>query len=125
MEFTNESATQRQNELRNFGLDVVMKSGCPTVSSQAWQIGLFGRAHEVPTATGCPIAVEQAAQIKTLPQRSTQQCEEAGEAVAQLAQERTEAQQQTYQQRCPNLLTHGVGVVTEEVRGARASASVF
>ena len=98
------------------GIDVVMKSGCPTVSSQAWQIGLFGRAHEVAAATGCPIAVEQAAQIQALPQRCTQQREEAGEAVAPLAQERTEAQQQIHQQRCPNLPAHGVGVVSEEVR---------
>ena len=29
-----------------------MKRGCPTVSSPAWQIGLFGRAHEVAAATG-------------------------------------------------------------------------
>jgi len=95
---------------------MVMKSGCPTVSSPAWQIGLFGRAHEVPAATGCPIAVEQAAQIQALPQRGAQQREEAGEAVAPLAQERTEAQQQIHQQRGPNLPSHGVGVVSEEVR---------
>ena len=93
-----------------------MKSGCPTVLSQAWQIGLFGRAHEVPAATGCPIAVEQAAQIQALPQRCAKQREEPSEAVAPLAQECTKAQQQIHQQRCPNLPPHGVGIVAEEVR---------
>ena len=93
-----------------------MKRGCPTVSSPAWQVGLFGRAHEVAAATGCPIAVEQAAQIQALPQRGAQQREEAGEAVAPLAQERTETQQQIHQQCSPNLPPHGVGVVAEEVR---------
>ena len=93
-----------------------MKRGCPTVSSPAWQIGLFGRAHEVAATTGCPIAVEQAAQIQALPQRGAQQREEAGEAVAPLTQERTEAQQQIHQQCGPNLPPDGVGVVAEEVR---------
>jgi hypothetical protein len=78
-----------------------MKIGCPIASRQTGQIGLFGRAQEAPAAAGCPIAVEQAAQIQSLPQRRAQQREQPGKAVAPLAQEGAEAQQQI----TPNPLT--------------------
>jgi len=92
-----------------------MSIGCPIGSSEAWQIGLLGRAQEVPAATGCPIAVEELAQVEALPQGGPDQGEEAGEAVAPLAQEGAEAQQQIDQQRGPHLPADGVGVVAEEV----------
>jgi ribose transport system substrate-binding protein len=59
-----------------------MSNGCPIGSSQAWQIGLLRCAEKLAAATGCPIAVEELAQIKPLPQRGADQREKPGEAVA-------------------------------------------
>ena len=92
-----------------------MNTGCPIGSSEAWQIGLLRCAEEAATATACPIVVEELAQVETLPQRGADQGKEPGEAVAPLAQEGAEAQQQIDQQRGPHLPAHGVGVVAEEV----------
>ena len=93
-----------------------MTGRCPTVFSvQSWQVGRFGRAQEVPAATGCPTAFEQAAPLPSLPEGRSQEREEPGEAMAPLAQEGAEAQQQIHQQRGPDLPAHGVGVVPEEV----------
>ena len=92
-----------------------MKIGCPTVSSQTGQICMCGRAQEVPAATGCPIAVEQAAPFQFRPQGRAQEREKPGEAVAPLSEEGAAAQQQIHQQRGPHLPAHGAGVVPEEV----------
>ena len=92
-----------------------MSFGCPLGSSEIRQISLLGCAEEVSAATGCPIAFEQAGQIKFLPQGRTDQREEPGEAVAPLAETSAEAQQQINQQGSPDLPTDGVGVVAEEV----------
>ena len=43
---------------------------------------------------GCPIAVEELAQVELLPQHGMDQGDEPGEAVAPLAQEDAEAQEQ-------------------------------
>ena len=93
-----------------------MTSGCPTASSvQAGQVGLFGRAQETPAATGCPTAFEQVGPIPSLPEGRSQEREETSEAVAPLAQEGAEAQEEIDQQRGPHLPAHGVGVVAEKV----------
>jgi len=92
-----------------------MRIGCPIDLSEAWQIGLLGRAQETAAATGCPIAGQQAAPVQFLPQGRTHQSKEPGEAVAPLAEASPEAQQQIDEQGCPHLPAHGVGVVAEEV----------
>lgn len=66
-------------------------------------------------AAGCPTAFQQAAPIPSLPDRRSQVGKEPGEAVAPLAQECTQAQQQIHQQRGPHLPAHGVSVVAQEV----------
>src|SRR5712692_10533595 len=92
-----------------------MSFGCPIGSSQSRQISLFGLAEEAAAAAGCPIALQEAAQVQFLPQRRAHQCEEPCEAVSPLAEEGTETQQHIGQQRRPHLPAHGVGVVSEEV----------
>ena len=71
-----------------------MRIGCPIGSSEAWQIGLLRCAQKASAPTGCPIAVEELAQVEALPQGGADQGEEPGEAVAPLAQEGAEAQEQ-------------------------------
>jgi hypothetical protein len=84
-------------------------------SIQAWEIGLLGRSQETPTAAGCPIDFQQASDIERLPQSRVHQGEGRRGTVAPLARESEEAQEQVEQERGPELLPHGVGVVAEEV----------
>src|SRR5213075_2931885 len=92
-----------------------MTIGCPRGLSQARQIRLLRRAQEATAASGCPIAIEQAAQIHSLPQSRAQQGEESSKAMRPLTEEGTETQQQINQQSGPHLPPHGVGVVPEKV----------
>src|SRR5512135_2148684 len=92
-----------------------MAIGCPIELSKARQIRLLRCSQEAPAATGCPIGFQQAAQLEFLPERRTHQSEEPGEAVAPLAEEGAEAQQQVNQQGRPYLPPHRIGVVAEEV----------
>jgi len=91
------------------------RSGCPTGSAKARQIGLLWRAQEAAATTGCPIEFEQAAEFPELPEGRTDQGEEPGEAVAPLAQMGAEAQQHIGQQGGPNLPFDGPFTVAEEV----------
>src|SRR5512137_576526 len=97
-----------------------MVIGCPIESVQAWQIGLLGCSQKAPTATGCPIDFQQASEFELLPQGRAYQGEETREAVAPLAEEGAEAQQQIHQQRHPYLPPHGVGVLAKEVGQLKA-----
>ncbi len=56
-----------------------MNIGCPIKSNEAWQIGFLRCAEESATATGCPIAVGELAQVEELTQGGADQGEEAGD----------------------------------------------
>jgi hypothetical protein len=93
-----------------------MRIGCPIALAQARQIGLRGRAQEVPAAPGCPIEVQQAARFEFLPERRAQQREEPREAVTPLTQPDTKPPQDIGPERRPHLPAHGVGAVAQEIR---------
>ena len=91
------------------------RTGCPTGSAKARQIGLLRCAQETSAATGCPIDFQQAAELPVLPEGRADQGEEPGEAVRPLAQPGAEAQQHIGQQGRPDLPFDGAGAVAEEV----------
>jgi hypothetical protein len=92
-----------------------MAIGCPIELTKARQIGLLLRAQQTAATTSCPIDFQQTAQLQFLPERRTHQSKQPGEAVAPLAQEGANAQQQVNQQRGPHLPPHRVGVVAQGV----------
>src|SRR5665811_786115 len=104
-----------ENRFKNFGCWFGQGAGCPTGSAEARQIGLLWRAQKAAATTGCPIDFQQAAQFPVLPEGRADQGEEPSETVAPLAQVGAAAQEQTGQQRGPDLPFDGVGVVAEEI----------
>ena len=104
-----------ENRFKNFGGWFGPGTGCPTGSAEAGQIGLLRRAQKAPSAIGCPIALQKAAQFQFLPEGRADQCKEPGKAVAPLAQVGAETQEDIGQQRRPHLPFDGVGVVAEKV----------
>src|SRR5512146_1843891 len=92
-----------------------MRIGCPIGLSDSRQIRLFGPTQEASAASGCPIDFQQTAQFEFLPEPRTHQGEEPGKAVAPLAEEGAEAQQQINQQSRPYLPAYRIGVVAKEV----------
>ena len=104
-----------ENRFKNFGGWFGPGTGCPTGSAEAGQIGLLRRAQKAPSAIGCPIALQKAAQFQFLPEGRADQGEEPGKTVAPLAQVGTETQEHIGQERRPDLPFDGVGVVAEEV----------
>src|ERR1035438_993714 len=91
------------------------RTGCPTGSTKARQIGLLRCAEEAPAASGCPIDFQQTAQFPLLPESRTDQGEQPGEAVRPPSQMGTEAQQDIRQQGGPDLPLDGALAVAQEV----------
>jgi hypothetical protein len=71
-----------------------MNCDCPIGLFVAQQIDLLRHTQKAATATGCPIAFEQAAPGQFLPQGRTHQGKEPGETVAPWAEAGLEAQPQ-------------------------------
>jgi len=88
----------------------------PQRSSESGQIGQFRRSADAAGWFGCPIVVEQLAQMPAAPKARTQHREQPGKTVRPGMQIRQITQQQMHQQSDPDLPAHGVGVVAKEVR---------
>lgn len=79
------------------------------------QIALFRLGAHAPAPAGCPIESEHGAQVEAIPHDSTQQGEQAGEAMRPAMEKRLKAQQHIEQQGRPHLPAHRVGAVAHEV----------
>src|ERR1700709_2898988 len=79
------------------------------------EIGLGGLSQATKAAFGCPIAFEQRAQVVALPQGRADHGPEAAEAMPPTTDKTGKAQQHVTQERVPELPTHRVGIVAQEV----------
>src|SRR6266498_2275191 len=94
---------------------LILAFGCPIVSWNSWQVGLFWRSEKPEATSCCPIGFQKAAEIQLHPQRRAQQGKESSEAMAPFAYPSAEAQEHIGQERRPYLPAYCIGVVSQEV----------
>ncbi len=89
---------------------------CPTgLWGKPREIGLLrGRAHSV-SVSCCPIEIGEFKESEPIPDHTSHECEQAGEAMRPLALESDESQQNIQQQSRPQLPADGVPGVSKEV----------
>lgn len=92
-----------------------MHLAVPQWLRESGQVGQFRGGTQSAGWFGCPIAIQQLAQMPTAPEARTHHREQPREAMPPAMQIREIAQQQMNQQSDPDLPTHGIGVVAEEV----------
>ena len=79
------------------------------------EIGLLGNLSYPKASTGCPIEIEQIAQVKAIPKHASDKCEQADKTMLPAAQPGLESEQHIQEQSAPNLPAHGIGAMAEEI----------
>lgn len=84
-------------------------------STKPGEISLLGSRSHSKSSTGCPIEIEQIAQVKAIPKHASEKCEQADKTMLPAAQPGLESEQHVEQQSAPNLPAHGIGAMAEEI----------
>gem|GEM_PF-2209170 len=86
-----------------------------SISCKPPQIGLLRGGTQATRRFGCPIEIEQFAQMPTAPQNGPDDGEQAGKTMLPRMRKGQIADQQVSQQAGPDLPLHGVGIMAEEI----------